>query len=141
MFISTMTITKFEFRVFPNTLDVSSFVMGNFDISNTRWYMMLNFFEQDIDLAKKWKDSTIGYFKSFVVPIFHSNKLMLIADAGMRHCCLEDFIMDGKTIEETLALNQAFDIPCKVYCNDEAFGIKKSDYWDGEIGPIFLFNL
>ena len=37
--------------------------------------------------------------------------------------------------------NKTFDNPCKVYRDQNIFGIKESEYWDGDFGPIFLINL
>ena len=108
-----------------------------------RWWFMIRYFESDFEYAKKWVNGTINFLKQNVIPIFHSTKLLLLADSSsQRHEHLDDCLdYDGKTIDEALELNKEFGVPCKVYKNEEAIGIKESDYWDGEIGPIFLFDL
>ena len=133
---------ELEFSVYKKALEVR-YVEIDGKEDSSRWPFLLNYFESEIEYGKKWINGTIKFLKQNFVPIFHSTKLLVLADnRGYRHEFLDDCIeYDGKTIDEAIELNKKFDVPCKVYTNEEAIGIKESDYWDGEIGPIFLFDL
>lgn len=133
---------QLEFAVYKKALDVFNVKIDN-KIDLLRWDKMVNNFENDLDKAKKWLNGTLDFLRQNVVPIFHSTKLLILADSfSNRHSDLFDFIIEGgKSIDEALEYNKTFDIPCKVYKNNEAIGIKESDYWDGDFGPIFLFDL
>ena len=133
---------QLEFAIHKKVLDVFNVKINN-QIDILRWNKMVNNFENDLDNATKWLNGTLAFLRQNVVPIFHSTKLLILADSfSDRHCDLFDYMIDnGKTIDEALEYNQSFEIPCKVYKNHEALGIKESDYWDGDFGPIFLFDL
>jgi len=133
---------EFVFYVYKKSLDVFNVrIEGETDC--TRWYMMIRSFESDPEYAKIWIDETIGFMKQIVVPIFHSKKMMLLADSSsLRHDYMENYLIDnGKSIDEALELNKTFNPPCKVYWNYDAIEINENDYFDGDIGPIFMFDL
>lgn len=129
---------QFNIYVYKKTIDIV-----DFNGTCINWNTMMRYLEYDIETAKNWHNEIIELFKQFIVPIFHSTKLMLLADSFCeRHEKLIDYIIDeGKTIEEALTLNKTFEKPCKVYRDQNIFGIKESEYWDGDFGPIFLINL
>ena len=83
----------------------------------------------------------------FVKNIFGSNfsfhQSLLTADSSSyRHETLIDFFIEGFSIEFILNLNESLFNPlCKVFRNQKCFGNKRKDYYDGEIGPLYLFDI
>ena len=112
-----------------------------------RWYQMLDYFRENEKEGHEWLDKPINIYKKYLVSIFHSTKLLLIADSSSyRHETIHgDFIMEqGKSIDEIVELNKTFSPPCKIWRNEEAFGRPKSDYENDAadwIDAFFIFDL
>ncbi len=112
-----------------------------------RWYQMLDYFRENSKEGHDWLDKPINIYKKYLVSLFHSTKLLLIADSSSyRHETIEgDFIMEqGKSIDEIVELNKTFSPPCKIWRNEEAFGRQKSDYENDDydwIDAFFIFDL
>lgn len=114
-----------------------------------RWYTLCNVFEKNSPYnAKEWVHTMVENYKKYLVPIFHSTKVLLTADSSsLRHETLgAEFLREkGMTIEDALEKNKEFNPPCKVFKNDAAFGRKSEDYYDEQsenpIGALFLFDL
>ena len=114
-----------------------------------RWYTLCDVFEKNSPYnAKDWVSNMIENYKKHLAPIFHSTKVLLMADSSsLRHETLgAEFLREkGMTIEEALEKNKEFNPPCNVFKNNDAFGRKPEDYHDerteNPIGALFLFDL
>lgn len=113
-----------------------------------RWYHIIQSFESNNPYnAKDWVKTLRDNYKKYLVPLFHSSKVLLTADSSSyRHETLySDYLMDkGMSIEEALEKNNEFSLPCKVLKNDDVFCRHKSDYLDegeDDIGALVLFDL
>lgn len=98
------------------------------EVNYCRWWRMNQFFAEEIEYAKEWKEKMTSQIKEVLVPIFHSTKVLLAKDSSSyEHECLwsEYLLENGDTIEEALSRNAHFEHPCEILRNDEAFGHSK----------------
>ena len=139
---------QFELEFYKKTVEVSYiYYDGKTAFDYLRWYQMLNYFRENEKEGHEWLKGAIFIYKKYLVPIFHSTKLLLIADSSSyRHETIwGDFIMEnGNSIDEVVELNKTFSPPCKIWRNEEAFGRAKSDYENDSsdwIDAFFIFDL
>ncbi len=103
------------------------------------WYAMDDFFAQNVNFAKEWKEKLVSVIKENLAPVFHSTKVILLKDSSSyEHETLGSLNLEvkGNTIEEALARNSTFEQPCAILKNDEAFGHSKD-----LSQPIYVFDL
>lgn len=115
-------------------------IKNNWDneIDCYRWYTMNDFFSDDIEFAKSWKEKLILQVKDFLTPVFHCSEVLLVKDSSSyEHETLtyEYLVENGESIEEALLRNSEFKEPCAILRNDESFG------HDTELSqPFYIFN-
>lgn len=137
-------VADLSFEVFKGNIFLHDMkTNGNDEIDFLRWNHLVHYFDTDTDFSKKWTEKLFSLLKTYLVPIFHSTKVLLTADSSSyRHETLIDFFIEGFSIEFILNLNESLFNPlCKVFRNQKCFGNKRKDYYDGEIGPLYLFDI
>lgn len=139
---------RFHFDIYKKTVDVKDIEYeGHAAFDYLRWYHLLDYFRENGKEGHDWLEKAISIYKKYLVPVFHSTKLSLIADSSSyRHETIEgDFLMEqGKSIDDVVELNNTFSPPCKIWRNEEAFGRPKSDYENAAydwIDAFFIFDL
>ena len=131
--------SEIELEFEKNTLLIRKLPGWTDKVDFCRWHTMNDFFAQNVDYAKEWKENLVSLIKENLAQVFHPTKVILLKDSSSyEHETLggENLEEEGGTIEEALALNSTFEEPCAVLKNDEAFGHSKDLRQ-----PIYVFDL
>ncbi len=131
--------SEIELEFEKNTLLIRKLPCWMDKVDFCRWHTMNDFFAQNVDYAKEWKENLVSLIKENLAQVFHPTKVILLKDSSSyEHETLggENLEEEGGTIEEALALNSTFEQPCAVLKNDEAFGHSKDLRQ-----PIYVFDL
>lgn len=140
---------EFHLEVYKKTVRIDNIDFNNktaFDY--LRWYHLIAYLKENKLEGRKWLKIPISIYKKYLKTIFHSQKLLLIADSSSyRHETLYGELIDennGKSIDHIIELNKSFSSPCKIWKNEDAFGRPESDYWSNhehEVDAFFIFDL
>ena len=131
--------SEIELELEKNTLLIRNLPDWTDKVDFCRWHTMNDFFAQNVDYAKEWKENLVSLIKENLAQVFHPTKVILLKDSSSyEHETLggENLEEEGGTIEEALACNSTFEQPCAVLKNDEAFGHSKDLRQ-----PIYVFDL
>lgn len=131
--------SEIELDLAKNTLMVWNLPGWMDKVDFCSWHTMDDFFAQNVNYAKEWKENLVSLIKENLAQVFHPTKVILLKDSSSwEHEMLGGVNLEvkGDTIKEALARNSMFEEPCAVLKNDEAFGHSKDLRQ-----PIYVFDL